>query len=762
MSSSKTPTRASQLSDSIPAEPLRDAPAPAPGVSLFRKTPASAVHKPKSGLPPLALVGSVRGLAMLSIFATHATMYLAFLGHDWSARIYVYELGRAGVALFFVLSGFLLYLPFAQARLSGSPLPGLKRYYIRRGLRIIPAYWFALIVIAIWLDRPYVFTPEGLVTYFGFLQVYGSDTLGSGIAQAWQISVLVAFYLLLPLWAVGMRAISVSSVRSYVWSEAGMLVALLLASVAWKVETLVPILATVPGGTRPSEPALYVLPTYLDYFAVGMGLAVAYLAIAARDNPPLVVRVIQSAPGVAWLVGGAAFCAFVALDPWRLMGEVGSGPAGLHMAAHILKGIAVVAFLLPAIFATTRRGVVTRILANRVVLWFGVVSYGFFLWHGAILGEVRDLVPLEPVWFVTISLAISLVAGAVSYYVVEKPALSLGRSLPLQSGIAAAARRRRFRGIPVVFPVVVGVMLALVIALPIYEIHLKSVREREHARLATKNGRAVLVSSRGTFQVVPDAVDGFVERQWTCGETRVVEGWAGSTASRRSAERVWSFADGRLLAAGAPDMSRPDVARSHGTTLERSGFRLTGSGDRATGLEPRQVRVFAALGGRASELPIRGRKSRSAATRDMAPLSTTHERARLVRRRGRLSIVTSSGTALVVPNAVGGFVDRLLPWGDNLIATGWAADFGARRVADCVLVFAAGRLLAALPPVATRLDIGNAHGRALEQSGFHFDGPRKLGEQLADPWRVRVFAVVGRRASELKRTQQARSELAGL
>src|SRR5581483_7105654 len=68
------------------------------------------------------------------------------------------------------------------------PLPALRpRPASRHGaaeprvLRLVPAYWLALAVIAAWLGLSGVFTPRGIVTYFGFLQVYDPDTFKGGL-----------------------------------------------------------------------------------------------------------------------------------------------------------------------------------------------------------------------------------------------------------------------------------------------------------------------------------------------------------------------------------------------------------------------------------------------------------------------------------------------------------------------------------------------------------------------------------------------------
>src|SRR5204863_520679 len=60
---------------------------------------------------------------------------------DWTSRLEI------GVAVFFLISGFLLYRPFVGAALPGKPQVDTKRFLRRRLLRILPAYFVALTVI---------------------------------------------------------------------------------------------------------------------------------------------------------------------------------------------------------------------------------------------------------------------------------------------------------------------------------------------------------------------------------------------------------------------------------------------------------------------------------------------------------------------------------------------------------------------------------------------------------------------------------------
>src|SRR5262249_30809415 len=109
---------------------------------------------------------------------------------------------EVGVGVFFLISGFLLYRPFARAHLSGRPRPPTGPFLVRRALRILPLYWAAL-VVTLALDpvqRPG--HPGGLALEFVLGQNYGAeDDVHRGIPQAWSLDIELLFYLLLPVWA---------------------------------------------------------------------------------------------------------------------------------------------------------------------------------------------------------------------------------------------------------------------------------------------------------------------------------------------------------------------------------------------------------------------------------------------------------------------------------------------------------------------------------------------------------------------------------
>ncbi len=384
--------------------------------------------------PRFPLFDSLRAIAALSIFALHIPL-VAQMSSDNPLRAYLLEL-RVGVPIFFLISGFLLYRPFARARYLGAQGPGTTHYAERRALRIIPAYWVALIFTAILLDKSggpghpiAVFSPHGVISYFGFLQVYDSNTILGGISAAWTLCVEVTFYAMLPLWAWLLRRVPCRSPREFLRSELVALVVLFVVGATWATISAVespPTLAALVDVTQ-LTPWLWVLPAYLDQFALGMGLAVLSVALADRPTAPAAVRVIDRASWVPWLIAGLAFVLLGNVDGWF--------PQSLSaqwIVTHELQGVFALALLLPAVFGDPDRGLVRRVLSNRALLWVGLVSYGVYLWHVAVLDKLDRLGVLDSlgtVPYIAVALGLTLTVAAASFYGIERHALRLGRRL---------------------------------------------------------------------------------------------------------------------------------------------------------------------------------------------------------------------------------------------------------------------------------------------------------------------------------------------
>lgn len=382
--------------------------------------------------PRYPLFDSLRAFAAVSVFVFHLPA-VAFMSFDNPVRQYLIEL-NVGIAVFFLISGFLLYRPFARARYLGEERPATLSYATRRSLRIYPAYWLALVGAVILVGRSGeaatatpVFSAQGVFTYFPLLQVYDSDTLLGGISAAWTLAVEVSFYAMLPLWALLMRRIPCGSRRQFVRTELLALAGLFVVGVTWAsvAAANTEVTTAVFVDVTQIEPWLYVLPAYLDQFALGMALAVLSVAAADRAVVPAPVRIIDRAPWLPWLVAALGFFLLAHLIDW-----LPNDFATQFLARHELQAIVAVGLLLPAIFGDPDRGWVRRLLANRALLWIGLVSYGVYLWHVAVMSELLEQgvggAPTS-LGFGVLALGLTILVAAASFYGMERYALRLGR-----------------------------------------------------------------------------------------------------------------------------------------------------------------------------------------------------------------------------------------------------------------------------------------------------------------------------------------------
>jgi len=100
-----------------------------------------------------ALTG-IRGIAALWVLMLHAWQFsgmpvlaVPLLSGRFDLTP-LFKCGYFGVDLFFVLSGFLLSMPFHRAFIAGATRPSLSEFWIHRCRRVLPAYWTQLAILA--------------------------------------------------------------------------------------------------------------------------------------------------------------------------------------------------------------------------------------------------------------------------------------------------------------------------------------------------------------------------------------------------------------------------------------------------------------------------------------------------------------------------------------------------------------------------------------------------------------------------------------
>src|SRR5260370_22042257 len=107
----------------------------------------------------IAVLDGVRGVAVLMVMVFHIDRMTG--DNLWSRVTYplatsISTAGGTGVTLFFVLSGFLLFMPFAKALLYKTSWPLGRVFYMRRVLRIVPGYYVSLFLIFLFMHPQYL------------------------------------------------------------------------------------------------------------------------------------------------------------------------------------------------------------------------------------------------------------------------------------------------------------------------------------------------------------------------------------------------------------------------------------------------------------------------------------------------------------------------------------------------------------------------------------------------------------------------------
>src|SRR4051794_9179789 len=382
------------------------------------KPSAPATVAPPPGHPRFPLLDSLRAIAVLGVLLTHTSFLSGSNEGTWFGALAARLDG--GVAIFFLISGFLIYRPFVNARLNGAPATPLMTFFRRRFLRIFPAYWLALTLLAIAPGLPDVHSERWWV-YYGLFQAYDPSWFDKGIGTAWSLSTEVAFYLLLPLYAWAMARL-VRRRRERIGVELAALAALALASVVARA-----LVAGAESDAAFGEASTFPITlggTFL-WFALGMALAIVSAWLAGRPaETPRFVTFVARRPWVPWL--GAGVC-FVVVS--KGIGITGGGFQRLSVAQavgeHLLYAGVALGLLLPAVFGDRAGGWPRRVLASRWLAALGLISYGVFLWHLTIAVKLsgEGLDGFIPLTLATAAVAIPI--AALSYVLLERPLLRL-------------------------------------------------------------------------------------------------------------------------------------------------------------------------------------------------------------------------------------------------------------------------------------------------------------------------------------------------
>ncbi len=349
-----------------------------------------------------ARIESLRALAALAVLCSHVYLFAGPAAYR-SYRGRVLLGGGFGVWVFFGLTGYLLYLPFARRDLAGGPAPSFGRYAFNRAVRILPLYYVVTLVYLVVLRHPG--GPGYWVRFLLFGENFSRATIGRLDGPVWSLVVELHFYVLLPLLAAGIGAVSRGSRTRAV----AVLAALGAVALAVRWDT---VLRT--GGRDLLW--RYNLPATFFFFVPGMLLAV--LKVSCEEARPDWLRGPARRPA-AWLLATVPI--------WLVVTYRYDWDPLVGAATFLLIG----ACVLPL-----EPSPLVRALEWRPLAVVGVASYSLYLWHLPIVTELGGHQlrgePMAMLWIVLVPL--SCVIALASYRIVEAPFLTL---------------RKRWQGSPV-------------------------------------------------------------------------------------------------------------------------------------------------------------------------------------------------------------------------------------------------------------------------------------------------------------------------
>jgi peptidoglycan/LPS O-acetylase OafA/YrhL len=327
------------------------------------------------------------------------------------------DYGRTGVQLFFVLSGFLLFLPYARWLFALGPRPSARLFYRRRLLRVGPAYWVNLLVLVALAPLGWSLLASALahVVYLQNVFFNSSQKINS---VYWTMAVEVQFYLVLP--AIGWTITALAR-RGIAPVRAAMLVlgSLMLVSVICDTLNARTALSGVPIVSTALIDS-YALPYWLGVFAAGMACSVLYVYLTqVRPLDANALRRVRVRAG-AIFAGGLIVGVSVAVVPW------------LH---HLPLKDQIYGWVYGAVLLGVLIGPapLRRPFASRALRFVGWISYSLYLWHLPILlalephlGEFASL-PTRTLAGFVLDLLIAVPTAYLSFQLTERPFLRARR-----------------------------------------------------------------------------------------------------------------------------------------------------------------------------------------------------------------------------------------------------------------------------------------------------------------------------------------------
>lgn len=363
--------------------------------------------KPKNSV---AVLDGVRAIACLLVVGYHISLLTFRETHVWVPNDPSHPLfssfaliGTSGVTLFFVLSGFLLFQPYARSLLFDNKWPSARLFYLRRSFRIIPAYYVCLFLLILISQYQYLQPAhwKELGLFLTFFMDSTNQTTRKLNGPFWTLAVEWQYYLLLPLIAWGINLVAR---RGSLQERLLKLVFCLGLLIVWGLGTRYAGLyfnshlskSFIVSRSTLNKLLFFTYGTsgkYLEDFAVGMLISVAY-TFTRNTEPDHSFSVMMRRFSLWMWRLGIIILVFMAL--WRMDWVFYNTWPSLNGLARSGYWLSYYDWSNEICFAIGYGLCVTAILYGPTELqrpfawnplrWVGLISYSMYMWHLPLIG----------------------------------------------------------------------------------------------------------------------------------------------------------------------------------------------------------------------------------------------------------------------------------------------------------------------------------------------------------------------------------------
>ncbi len=367
----------------------------------------------------LDVLDGLRGIAIVLVLWYHVwqlswlSTNVTLFGRQLDVQ-FIPETGFLGVELFFFISGFCLFYPYARHVFEDKRLQTAGEFAYRRFIKIVPSYAIVLLILVPFAAPEFgsaANTAWQVLTHALFIHTWFYDTMNSINGVLWSLGIEVQFYAIFLVLAFAFR-------KWPIWTFLGMSATALIYRHFLAA-------CCISDYTKMNQ-----LPAYIDLFAAGM--MAAYLFVFLKHRVPRVERFGLAFTALALLAGAGLYLMQHSLYDARVPAlgfEIWKADNRTYL------GLAFLAFTVASCLSSAWW---RALLANKILVFFSIISYNLYLWHAVIARVLfQHSIPApatadphnDPYWswvYTLVAIPASIIVAIALTYVIERPLLRKG------------------------------------------------------------------------------------------------------------------------------------------------------------------------------------------------------------------------------------------------------------------------------------------------------------------------------------------------